>query len=495
MRLEGVRASKMAEMTPLLREATPADGPERRTRRAVANGGRILSVALPSYGAVAASGAINPRGLALGLAFTGVWLFALSTSFTASRKELLALGILPAAMRGAAIGLVGVSTVEFWVGEGAVSPLAIFASCLAVLVLFTCWESYVRRRLERPRRVVIVGTGRNSVALVREINGAARLPFEVVGVVDDGSTSAAGPPPAPGLGDVARLPAILEQHRPDLVVLAVERDRPTTFGHLLDSASTGFRVLELPQFYEHALGRVPVRDLPRAWFMSVLHLYQRPHSRVAKRVFDVVVASFGLLLMLPSLLLTAVFVRRSQGPIILRQTRIGEHGKPFTIYKFRTMRADAEAPGQALWASDRDPRITRIGFGLRAMRLDELPQLWNVLRGDMSIVGPRPERPEFLSHLEEEVPYWTRRHLIKPGVTGWAQIRRGYTADVDGSTDKLSFDLWYLRHRSLLVDMAICLETVKMLLFGAARAGEEQQSPRSKSVRRGTRPSPVDGFD
>jgi lipopolysaccharide/colanic/teichoic acid biosynthesis glycosyltransferase len=179
--------------------------------------------------------------------------------------------------------------------------------------------------------------------------------------------------------------------------------------------------------------------------------------------------------------------------VILRQTRIGEHGRPFTIYKFRTMRADAEAPGEARWASSGDPRVTRVGGLLRRLRLDELPQLWNVLRGDMSIVGPRPERPEFLAQLQEEVPYWTRRHLIKPGVTGWAQIRRGYTADVAGSSDKLSFDLWYLRHRSLLVDVAICIQTIGTLLIG----NEEEPAPRTtlKAVPRRPTASPADGLE
>ena len=137
------------------------------------------------------------------------------------------------------------------------------------------------------------------------------------------------------------------------------------------------------------------------------------------------------------------------------------------MYKFRTMRPGSEEPGQAVWASEGDPRATLLGQFMRRTRLDEIPQLWNVLRGDMSIVGPRPERPEFLEELEEKVPFWTRRQLIKPGITGWAQIRRGYTADMTGSTEKLSYDFWYLRHRTLLVDFAICLHTFAVILRGS----------------------------
>jgi exopolysaccharide biosynthesis polyprenyl glycosylphosphotransferase len=191
-------------------------------------------------------------------------------------------------------------------------------------------------------------------------------------------------------------------------------------------------------------------------------LYRRPYSQFAKRTFDVTVSLVLGLLVCPVLPVLALLVRRS-GPVIFRQVRLGEGGRPFTIYKFRTMRVDAEANG-AVWASEHDPRITPVGRFLRKMRLDELPQLWNVLRGEMSIVGPRPERPEFVAQLEAEVPFWGRRHLVKPGVTGWAQVRRGYTADAAGTGDKLSYDLWYLRHRSLVVDLAICVKTFSTLV-------------------------------
>jgi lipopolysaccharide/colanic/teichoic acid biosynthesis glycosyltransferase len=159
-------------------------------------------------------------------------------------------------------------------------------------------------------------------------------------------------------------------------------------------------------------------------------------------------------------------VRRTPGPAIFRLERLGESGRTFTIYKFRTMRADAEER-RPTWAEERDPRATGIGRFLRRTRIDELPQLWNVLKGDMSMVGPRPERPEFLEELQETVPFWTRRHLVKPGITGWAQVRRGYTADVEGTAEKLSYDLWYLRHRSLVIDLAICARTFTTLASGA----------------------------
>jgi Bacterial sugar transferase len=150
--------------------------------------------------------------------------------------------------------------------------------------------------------------------------------------------------------------------------------------------------------------------------------------------------------------------------------RLGEHGKLFTIYKFRTMRADAEAAGNAVWADVEDPRVTRTGSIMRRLRLDELPQLLNVIRGDMSLVGPRPERPEFLGELSGRVPYWSRRHLVKPGLTGWAQVRHGYAASPEATSEKLSYDLWYIRHRSLTVDIAILLRTFAVVLRGDPRS-------------------------
>jgi lipopolysaccharide/colanic/teichoic acid biosynthesis glycosyltransferase len=181
-----------------------------------------------------------------------------------------------------------------------------------------------------------------------------------------------------------------------------------------------------------------------------------------------VVAVIGLALTSWLLPLLWLAVRRTggPGPVIFTQTRLGEGGRPFTIYKFRTMRLDAEADG-AVWASQDDPRITKFGKIMRKTRLDELPQLVNVLKGDMSIVGPRPERPEFLDQLKDAVPFWTRRHLVKPGITGWAQVRRGYTADAEGTADKLSYDLWYLRHRSLVIDFAVCIKTFTIVFTGS----------------------------
>jgi exopolysaccharide biosynthesis polyprenyl glycosylphosphotransferase len=224
----------------------------------------------------------------------------------------------------------------------------------------------------------------------------------------------------------------------------------------------------LPAFYEHAFGRVPVQGLSPIWFMSVLHLYQRPYSRITKRMLDIALASVALTVLAPIMLVVAACVYLGdRAPVLYGQTRLGEGGRPFKILKFRTMVVDAEKQGRAIWAEADDPRVTRVGRFLRKARLDEVPQLWNVLRGDMSIVGPRPERPEFVELLAEHVPFWTRRHLVKPGITGWAQVRHRYTSDVPGTTEKLSYDLYYLKHRSLFLDLAIVAKTAKTVFSGS----------------------------
>jgi exopolysaccharide biosynthesis polyprenyl glycosylphosphotransferase len=275
-------------------------------------------------------------------------------------------------------------------------------------------------------------------------------------------------PRVPRLGTFDELPRIVEEQRPDIVILTDERLSAWAVDPLLDLAPIGFRVVGVSHFVEHALGRVPLRHVTPAWFMSMLHLRQKPYTRAAKRVFDLAVSAVGLLLAAPLFPILCALVRTTPGPIIYRQTRVGESGRHFTILKFRTMSVDAEDEAPR-FAQERDARVTPIGRVLRQTHLDELPQLWNVLHGEMSVVGPRPERPEFVDLLEETVPFWTRRLLVKPGITGWAQLRCGYAFDTDSAAEKLSYDLWYLRNRNLVVDLAICAQTVSTLLLRSGR--------------------------
>ncbi|HEV2591712.1 MAG TPA: sugar transferase [Gaiellaceae bacterium] len=423
----------------------------RRTAITLALFGRLGVVWLPLYAMLQSRVPSLAGGLELTTVLALVWFVGLHKAFEAARLTLLSLGPATAAALGTALGWIAASAASVWV-DLHLAPVDLLETAVTVFILSWVWESVVTRSVAARRRVLMIGSDETR-SVAAEVRGNRDLPFEICGIVDSERPQ-----------DIA---ASVQEHRPDIVVLGDE-GRTDVLESLLDLAGFGFKLVGVAEFYEHAFGRVPVETLRVSWFANVLHLYQRPYTRAAKRGFDVAVAAIGLLAVSWVLPILWLAVKRCNGagPVIFRQTRLGEGGRHFTIYKFRTMRNDAEATG-AVWASQDDPRITKLGKLMRKTRLDELPQLVNVLMGDMSIVGPRPERPEFLEQLHEAVPFWTRRHLVKPGITGWAQVRRGYTADAGGTAEKLAYDLWYLRHRSLVIDLAICVKTFTTCVTGS----------------------------
>jgi exopolysaccharide biosynthesis polyprenyl glycosylphosphotransferase len=404
---------------------------------------------------------------------SAIWAVSMAIGHSFSGPALTALGPRVAVGRCILIAALASAAASAWVPDAYLSPAATGFLALTVFAAGAAWETFAMRRVARAVRLLLVGKAVDATTVLHDLGRGRSGGYEVLGVVEEDADAQDQGPQAPVLGHVSRLDCVITQQRPDLVVLTGGRTPPETFSRLLDAAQAGFRVVHLSEFYEYAFGRVPIEDLPHDWFLSVLHLYQRRYSRVIKRALDLVGASVLLVLTFPLFPLLALFVQRTDGPLILRQTRLGEHGKLFTIYKFRTMYADAERSGRAVWASAGDPRLTWTGSIMRRLRLDELPQLWNVLRGEMSLVGPRPERPEFLAELSDRVPYWTRRHLIKPGLTGWAQVRQGYAASAEETVTKLSYDLWYLRHRSFTVDLAILLRTLVVIMHGDRSASRK----------------------
>jgi len=405
---------------------------------------------VPCYGFTSQRFGSSGKALAASFLLAAVWLTGLRSAFAAVH---LPLGIPVRCAVGTVTGLVGVSAVALWVPGLEMSTATLLALAASVFVLAAAWEGAIQRIIGK-RRVLVVGPSHSADAVAEAVafDGGAR--FTVVGAVDD------GPQHPFHVGPVAALSRIVDEQRPDLVVLGAGETSSGAIDRLLATSSHDFKVTGLAHFFDYAFGRVPIEELTPSWFMSILHVWQRPYTRLAKRTFDVLCASIGLLLAAPLMIVIAGLVRLTPGPVIYRQTRVGEGGRPFTIYKFRTMRADAEEPGRAAFTEVDDPRVTTVGRLLRRTHLDELPQLWVVLKGDMSVVGPRPERPEFIPMLQEAVPFFTRRLLVKPGITGWAQLRRDYASDVEGAKDKLSYDLWYVRHRNVVVDLAICAKTV-----------------------------------
>jgi exopolysaccharide biosynthesis polyprenyl glycosylphosphotransferase len=395
---------------------------------------------------------------------TAIWVLSLHISDRGPGPSALALGSCVVIMFRTAIGLAAISVLVLWLPS--VDADTQHLLLMAGGVLLASWLGTVLHHSTTRRRVLLVGADEGIRRLARELESDPRLPFDVVGIVDDEPGDPIGNLPV--LGGSHDVGAAVRFGNADLVVLGTRTSRADVLSQMLELDTLDVRLLDVHHFSEHAFGRVAVDQLSCEWFMGVLHLYQRPYSQLVKRVFDVVVASVALVIAAP--VIGAVYLAQRMaggGPAFFRQMRLGEGGELFEILKFRTMVDTAESAGNAVWASEHDSRITPIGHILRRTRLDELPQLWNVLRGEMSIVGPRPERPEFVDLLSTTVPFWTRRHLVKPGITGWAQIRRGYTADVDGTADKLGYDLYYLKYRSLLFDLAIATRTIGVVFTGS----------------------------
>jgi sugar transferase (PEP-CTERM system associated) len=303
------------------------------------------------------------------------------------------------------------------------------------------------------RRVLVLGAGARAaqIAALARSRGAG---FQVVGLVD--------------MNDSAGLPERLVRLGASEVVLALEERRNALpLGDLLRIKTTGVQIYDFSSFLERETGRVDLDSLNPSWLIfSDGFSAGRRASRAGKRLFDVVASLFLLVLSTPLILLTALFVKlESRGPAFFRQRRVGLYGVPFDVIKLRSMRIDAEVGGKAVWAQKDDPRVTRIGRIIRKLRIDELPQAWSVLKGEMSFVGPRPERPQFVADLEARLPYYAERHVVKPGITGWAQINYPYGASIEDSREKLEFDLYYAKNYTPFLDLLILLQTARVILW------------------------------
>jgi len=251
----------------------------------------------------------------------------------------------------------------------------------------------------------------------------------------------------------------------DRVIVALEDRRGTVpIPELLDLRLRGVVIESASTALERITGRLALSEMNPSAFIFTDAFKVKRSQQIVRRMISVPAAFVGLLLCLPFIPFIMLAVRLSSpGPVFFRQTRVGRHGSLFTAFKFRTMRQGAEKEG-AVWAIENDPRITRVGGFMRATRLDEIPQLWNVLRGDMAFIGPRPERPEFVHWLSKQIPYYDLRNMVRPGITGWAQVRYGYSATLEGSKVKLEYDLYYLKHLSLGFDLLILFETIKTII-------------------------------
>jgi sugar transferase (PEP-CTERM system associated) len=325
-------------------------------------------------------------------------------------------------------------------------------------------------------RALILGDGPLAAPLIHELESRPELGLRVVShILTTGDAkgerdselgeSTAGPVGPPNGEELSHA---VEYQRVNRVIVAMgDRRGKLPVPLLLALKSRGVLIQDGTDVYEAVTGKVPIESLRLSWLLFSPGFHVSRFLVIYKRLASIVASIIGLILSLPPLPFIALAIKlTSPGPLFYKQRRVGKDGAVFYCYKFRTMRADAEADTGATWATDDDPRITRVGGFLRTSRLDEIPQLWNVLRGDMSLVGPRPERPEFVDGLSREIPLYHLRHAIRPGITGWAQIRYRYGSSVEDAKEKLRYDLFYIKNLSPGLDLLIFLQTIKIILLG-----------------------------
>jgi sugar transferase (PEP-CTERM system associated) len=326
----------------------------------------------------------------------------------------------------------------------------------------------VNRSMRFADPAIVLGDGPLARSLIRQIQGRGELGMRLIGYVATAGQSGASLNGLEMLGSPEDLRVIIAQCKVRRVIVALQDRRSTMpVKELLDLRLKGFQVDDGAKLLERISGKIEVDQLHPSWLIFSDGFRLHSSVLIMQRLMAIVVSFAILILVLPIVPLVALLIKlTSRGPVFYRQQRVGKSGVIFHCYKFRTMRADAEADTGPTWASDSDPRITRAGHFLRFTRLDEIPQLWNVFRGDMNFVGPRPERPEFDGWLKEEIPYYYLRHIIRPGITGWAQINCGYGASLEQSKEKMRFDLYYIKNMSLALDLLIIFQTIKTVIFG-----------------------------
>jgi sugar transferase (PEP-CTERM system associated) len=337
---------------------------------------------------------------------------------------------------------------------------------VSILAWRLFYSSYLLRALGEQRLLLL---GRNDLALqiARHLAERPEYGMRVVGCLDSASDEATSPGGLVRLGGIAELREVASATKPDCIVVGLKERR----GHvplidLLDLRFSGVKIEEAATTFESVFKRVSLHELRPGQLIYSGELGPRPGQVALQLAYSNLIALVGVILCAPLMLLVALAVKlSSRGPVLYRQTRVGWQGKPFTLYKFRSMYENAEAGTGAVWASREDPRVTRIGRWLRLLRLDELPQFFNVLRGEMSLVGPRPERPEFVEVLTETIPYYRQRHFVRPGITGWAQLNHKYGDSVEDAARKLEYDLYYIKHMSPALDAYIVFHTVKTMVL------------------------------
>jgi sugar transferase (PEP-CTERM system associated) len=366
--------------------------------------------------------------------------------------------------------------IAYWLFPLLVVEQGVFLlSAVLAIVLVMIWRStfdVITSHLAPRERLLLVGTSPAAIVLARELHDRrTELGVNIVGFVDPDPARVGAPVINPGVvGTIDDIPQLASRLHVDRVVVSLSDERgKLPMDRLLDvRLRSGVLFDHLASVYEEYTGKIALENLRPSWMVFSTGFRKTRLLMITKRAFDIAAAVIGLILATPLMLLSALMLKLEspRDPILYHQERVGLNGQTFTIHKFRTMRSDAEAKTGPVWsAGDKDPRITAVGRFMRKTRLDEIPQLWNVLGGDMSLIGPRPERPAFVEQLTSQIPFYGQRHVVKPGVTGWAQVRYTYGASVEDAVQKMQYDLYYVKHMSLRFDLLIALETIKTVVL------------------------------
>jgi len=386
------------------------------------------------------------------------------------RRELVLRLVQALGLAWVALALTFYAFPQLMLGRG----ISLIALPLA-LGLMVGWRVSIHWLLGHPdfgEKILIVGSGTLAIEVAREMLERPDAGYRIAGFVGSDPELLGKSLINPRvIGLTSELDEVVRREGIDRIVVAMgERRGQLPTNELLQLSLAGtVNIEEGASFYERVTGRVSLNMIRPSWLIFSSRGRQARISGIARNIVHRIVAMIGGFLSLPIAIITAVLIKLdSRGPILYKQERVGTNGSTFMIMKFRSMRMDAEKAGP-MWASADDDRTTRVGRIIRKLRIDEIPQFWNIFRGEMDFVGPRPERPHFVSQLAEEVPYYEQRHLIAPGLTGWAQIKYPYGASIEDARQKLQYDLYYIKNQSLILDAIILFETVKIIIFGRGR--------------------------
>lgn len=386
------------------------------------------------------------------------------------RRELVLRLVQALGLAWVALALTFYALPQLMLGRG----ISLIALPLA-LGLMVSWRISIHWLLGHPdfgEKILIVGSGTLAIEVAREMLNRPDAGYRIAGFVGSDPELLGKSLINPRvIGLTSELDEVVRREGIDRIVVAMgERRGQLPTNELLQLSLAGtVNIEEGASFYERVTGRVSLNMIRPSWLIFSSRGRQARISGIARNIVHRIVAMVGGLLSLPIAVVTAILIKLdSRGPILYKQERVGKNGNTFMVLKFRSMRMDAEKAGP-VWASADDDRATRVGRVIRKLRIDEVPQFWNIFRGEMDFVGPRPERPHFVSQLAEEIPYYEQRHLIAPGLTGWAQIKYPYGASIEDARQKLQYDLYYIKNQSLMLDAIILFETIKIILFGRGR--------------------------